>query len=349
MAWPLDNEDSHIRAYALVLNNFRGPAILAYDELLRRWPDDVLALSRKAAVLISESRWNDAQETAGRLARIPAGRVIGYTLAARRPPQHRRVRRGRGRVRPRARARSGAEADAAEAPLHVLGRVRQVPAPDRPGGGSRAAPASRPSAREMTPRSPTSWDRPITSRGCSTTPSSAGGWRYNGSPAAPAPGGGWASSSSSGDAPPRRSSRSAARRRSSPGRSVRSTASASPAAASAGSRSPNASDARPTTSREQERAALAPTWTTRSLGGNRSRRETGSVNPGVPGPGPAAIPNQPSESWPHVAASESQSGGTIPMTSPEAPAFESSDPEPSRRLPRSGADEPPVVPRAGTG
>ena len=30
MAWPLDHEDSHIRAYALVLNNLRGPAILAY-------------------------------------------------------------------------------------------------------------------------------------------------------------------------------------------------------------------------------------------------------------------------------------------------------------------------------
>lgn len=82
LVWPLDHEDSHVRAYALVLHNSRGPAILAYDELLRRWPDDVLALSRKAAVLISESRWNDAQDTAGRLARIPDGRVIGYTLAA---------------------------------------------------------------------------------------------------------------------------------------------------------------------------------------------------------------------------------------------------------------------------
>ena len=82
MAWPLDHEDSHTRAYALVLNNLRGPAVLAYQELLRRWPEDVLALSRKAAVLISESRWNDAQDTAGRLASIPAGKVIGYTLAA---------------------------------------------------------------------------------------------------------------------------------------------------------------------------------------------------------------------------------------------------------------------------
>jgi tetratricopeptide (TPR) repeat protein len=79
---PLGLEDSHIRAYAFVINNLREQAILAYDELLSRWPDDVLALSRRAGVLISESRWNDAQETAGRLAGIPAGTVIGYTLAA---------------------------------------------------------------------------------------------------------------------------------------------------------------------------------------------------------------------------------------------------------------------------
>jgi tetratricopeptide (TPR) repeat protein len=81
-ALPLDNEDSHIRAYAFVVNNMRDRAIQAYDELLGRWPEDVLALSRKAAVLISETRWNEAQDMAGRLARIPAGEVIGYTLAA---------------------------------------------------------------------------------------------------------------------------------------------------------------------------------------------------------------------------------------------------------------------------
>jgi tetratricopeptide (TPR) repeat protein len=81
-ALPLDIDDSHIRAYAFVLNNLRDRAIRAYDELLGRWPEDVLALSRKAAVLISETRWNEAQDAAGRLARIPAGEVIGYTLAA---------------------------------------------------------------------------------------------------------------------------------------------------------------------------------------------------------------------------------------------------------------------------
>ena len=70
-----------IRAYALVLNNRREPAIQAYREILNRWPDDVLALSRMAGVLISERRWNDALETAERLIKIPDGAVIGHTLA----------------------------------------------------------------------------------------------------------------------------------------------------------------------------------------------------------------------------------------------------------------------------
>ena len=34
-----------------------------------------------AAVLISESRWDDALQTAERLIKIPAGAVIGHTLA----------------------------------------------------------------------------------------------------------------------------------------------------------------------------------------------------------------------------------------------------------------------------
>jgi tetratricopeptide (TPR) repeat protein len=58
-AAPLDLEDQHTRACALVLNNRREPAIRAYREILSSRPDDVLALSRIAAVLISESRWDE--------------------------------------------------------------------------------------------------------------------------------------------------------------------------------------------------------------------------------------------------------------------------------------------------
>jgi tetratricopeptide (TPR) repeat protein len=80
-AAPLDVDDLHIRAYALVLANRREPAIRAYREILDRRPDDVLALSRMAGVLISESRWVETFEAAKRLIEIPDGAVIGHTLA----------------------------------------------------------------------------------------------------------------------------------------------------------------------------------------------------------------------------------------------------------------------------
>jgi tetratricopeptide (TPR) repeat protein len=80
-AGKLDIEDQHIRAYAMVLSNRREPAIRAYREILAGRPDDVLALSRMAAVLISERRWDDTLKAANRLIKIPAGAVIGHTLA----------------------------------------------------------------------------------------------------------------------------------------------------------------------------------------------------------------------------------------------------------------------------
>jgi tetratricopeptide (TPR) repeat protein len=80
-ACPLGLEDRHIRAYAFVVSNARDPAILAYQEILRLWPQDVLALRRMAAVLISESRWYDAMDAARRLTQIPSAAVIGHTLA----------------------------------------------------------------------------------------------------------------------------------------------------------------------------------------------------------------------------------------------------------------------------
>jgi tetratricopeptide (TPR) repeat protein len=80
-AGPLEVEDLHVRAFALVLANRREPAIRAYREILDRRPDDVLALSRMAGVLISESRWAEALEAAERLIRIPDGAVVGHTLA----------------------------------------------------------------------------------------------------------------------------------------------------------------------------------------------------------------------------------------------------------------------------
>lgn len=80
-AGSLDLEDQHTRALGIVKGNLRAQAIQAYRQILTRWPDDVRALRRLAAVLISESRWAEALETAKRLTKIPDGTVIGHTLA----------------------------------------------------------------------------------------------------------------------------------------------------------------------------------------------------------------------------------------------------------------------------
>jgi tetratricopeptide (TPR) repeat protein len=80
-AGTLDLDDQHIRAYALVLSNRRESAIRAYKRILEIRPDDVLALRRLAAVLISERRWDGALDAANRLIKVPAGAVVGHTLA----------------------------------------------------------------------------------------------------------------------------------------------------------------------------------------------------------------------------------------------------------------------------
>jgi tetratricopeptide (TPR) repeat protein len=79
-AAPLNLTDLHHRAFGLVRGNCRERAILAYQEILSRRPDDVLALRRQAAVLMTQVRRNDALRLAERLVKIPQGEVIGYTL-----------------------------------------------------------------------------------------------------------------------------------------------------------------------------------------------------------------------------------------------------------------------------
>jgi tetratricopeptide (TPR) repeat protein len=81
-AAPLDLSDAQARAYNLVNLNQPKQAILAYGELLRRWPDNVLALKRLAALRIGMDQWRDVLELADRLIVIPAEEVAGRTMAA---------------------------------------------------------------------------------------------------------------------------------------------------------------------------------------------------------------------------------------------------------------------------
>ena len=79
-AGQLSLDELHDRAFGLVRSNQREKAIAAYHEILERRPDDILALRREAAVLISQGMRTEAMRLAERLIEIPAGEVIGYTL-----------------------------------------------------------------------------------------------------------------------------------------------------------------------------------------------------------------------------------------------------------------------------
>jgi tetratricopeptide (TPR) repeat protein len=79
-AGQLDLSDLQTRAFALVRGNHRQRAIKAYEEILARWPDNVTALRRLAAVQLSENNSPQLESLANRLIRIPDGAAIGYTL-----------------------------------------------------------------------------------------------------------------------------------------------------------------------------------------------------------------------------------------------------------------------------
>jgi tetratricopeptide (TPR) repeat protein len=79
-AGQLDLSDLQTRAFALVRGKHRQRAIQAYEEILARWPDNVTALRRLAAVQLSENNTPQLESLADRLIRIPTGAAIGYTL-----------------------------------------------------------------------------------------------------------------------------------------------------------------------------------------------------------------------------------------------------------------------------
>jgi tetratricopeptide (TPR) repeat protein len=80
----LSLDDLQLRALAIVRSNQRDRAVEAYREILARWPDDITALRRLAAVRLSQNgakNFNDELVAlADRLIKIPGGAAIGYTL-----------------------------------------------------------------------------------------------------------------------------------------------------------------------------------------------------------------------------------------------------------------------------
>jgi len=79
-AGELDLNDLQTRAFGLVRGNHRQRAIQAYEQILVRWPENVTALRRLAAVELSENNIPQLEALAERLIHIPGGAAIGYTL-----------------------------------------------------------------------------------------------------------------------------------------------------------------------------------------------------------------------------------------------------------------------------
>jgi tetratricopeptide (TPR) repeat protein len=81
-AEPLELAEMQVRAYGLVQASDPEGAARVYEELLRRRPDDALALRRQAAVRMGQKRWRSSLELAHRLTALPPEAVAGWTLAA---------------------------------------------------------------------------------------------------------------------------------------------------------------------------------------------------------------------------------------------------------------------------
>jgi tetratricopeptide (TPR) repeat protein len=63
-----------------VRGNYRQQAIQAYEEILSRWPENITALRRLAAVQITENNLPQLEALADRLISSPGGVAMGHTL-----------------------------------------------------------------------------------------------------------------------------------------------------------------------------------------------------------------------------------------------------------------------------
>jgi tetratricopeptide (TPR) repeat protein len=76
----LSLDDLQVRAYGIVRADQHARAIRAYQEIIARWPDNVLALRRLAAVELAVQNRAELLTLADRLIAIPGGEAVGFTL-----------------------------------------------------------------------------------------------------------------------------------------------------------------------------------------------------------------------------------------------------------------------------
>jgi tetratricopeptide (TPR) repeat protein len=76
----LSLNDLQIRAYGLARGPHPERAVPAYQEILEREPENITAMSRLAAILLSQNNTAELLALSDRLIQIPAGQVIGLML-----------------------------------------------------------------------------------------------------------------------------------------------------------------------------------------------------------------------------------------------------------------------------
>ena len=81
-AQPLDLADSLTRAHAITRSNQREQAISAYEQILKQWPDDPLALRMLGGLHFSRRAYSEALAIARRLQKIPEQASEGHRLEA---------------------------------------------------------------------------------------------------------------------------------------------------------------------------------------------------------------------------------------------------------------------------
>jgi tetratricopeptide (TPR) repeat protein len=81
-AGTLTLEDMQARAVALLQADDPEGAFAVYQQIIRRWPDNALALKRSAAVKMGLKRWPEVLQLAARLTALSGEEVSGRTLEA---------------------------------------------------------------------------------------------------------------------------------------------------------------------------------------------------------------------------------------------------------------------------
>ena len=81
-AGPREHDDLQSRALGLIKLNHPDKAAIVYQDLLKTWPDDAIALQRLGSLRIGRKAWAEVRKIAESLIQIPDAEIAGQTMMA---------------------------------------------------------------------------------------------------------------------------------------------------------------------------------------------------------------------------------------------------------------------------